>query len=86
MDTENLIIQSVVLNLSSLYITCTDVTIMCPGKQFILFIFLFLHQTLHNAARRGDLEEVKLVLTKTADINNKDDNGVCMYVRLYYWQ
>ena len=45
----------------------------------------FLHQTLHNAARRGDLQELKLVLAKKADINNKDDNGVCVYVRLYYW-
>ena len=49
---------------------------MTPKHFTLVFISVPLQNSLHVAARQGDLNAVKSHVERGVDINTKDDNGV----------
>ncbi len=46
----------------------------------------YYHQSLHDAAADGDIEQVRSLMSKVADVNSKDKFGWASGQPLSYWQ
>ena len=62
------------------YLFCYSLEFLMTPKTFTLvFVSVALQYPLHVAAGQGDLSAVKTLVGRGADINAKDDNGVCKF-------